>query len=58
MRHYWIEIFDRVTGQTIHRSDFFDNSEDALQWAKDELPPVDASPEVSWRLAEEAGDNY
>ena len=57
MRHYWIELFDTVTGQIKHRSDFFDNAEDAEAWAKNNYGgPYDMGPEESWRLKEEAGE--
>jgi len=32
---YWIAVYDKTTGQELHRSDFFDNAEDANRWARD-----------------------
>ena len=50
---YWIVVKDKTTGQELHRSDFFDNSEDALRWARDcygDSYYPDLGPNEYWKL--------
>lgn len=47
---YIIQVRDRVTGQGLHCSDFFDSSSDAIEWAKGEYGPADFSPDAYWIL--------